>query len=139
GVEPSMLLAQVPRLVTRTRPDAWESWEKLAGLPSSGIQGRAFPHYYFTLESAISGLGASVTPEHLVRDDLHAGRLVAPLGFVESGLRYVALLDARARPPVRHFADWLSKAAASYSEEQDGLSPQNAPSAGPLSRAAQKP
>ncbi len=137
--EPLQLLAQVPRLTTRTRPDAWESWEKLTASPPSADEGRMFPHYYFTLEAAISGLGASVAPEHLVRDDLRAGRLVAPFGFIESGLRYVAVLGARSRAPVRLFADWLAKAAAEYSGSRDEPSPQNAPSAGLPSRVARRP
>jgi LysR family transcriptional regulator, glycine cleavage system transcriptional activator len=113
------LRASIPRLSTHTRSDAWESWERLAQRPAGGMSGPVFPHYYFTLEAAVSGLGACVAPEHLVRDDLRAGRLAAPFGFLTSGLRYVAILNERSRVPVQQFADWLQEAARQYQYEAD--------------------
>lgn len=80
------------RLHTRTRRNAWAMWSAAAGatLPPASQAGPEFEHYYFTLEAAVRGLGMAVAPWHLVMDDVLAGRLVAPLGFVPSGYDYVA-------------------------------------------------
>ena len=81
------------RLHTRTRRNAWAMWGAAAGatvpLPTPSQAGPEFEHYYFTLEAAVRGLGIAVAPWHLVMDDVLAGRLVAPLGFVASGYDYV--------------------------------------------------
>lgn len=100
----------LPMLHTRTRRNAWAMWATAAGvtLATEGIAaGPEFEHYYFTLESAVQGLGVAVAPWHLVIDDLQAGRLLAPLGFVESGYHYVAQHRSNAHPQLEVFCDWL--------------------------------
>ncbi|MFD2263171.1 LysR substrate-binding domain-containing protein [Lacibacterium aquatile] len=102
----------LPRLSTRTRPDAWNEWARLEGvlLPDSGE--REFQHYYFTLEAAVAGLGVAIAPRHLVAEDIRAGRLAAPFGFRASGGRYVARHRRRPSPAVQRFCEWLRQEAA---------------------------
>ncbi len=98
-------------LHTRTRPDAWGTWLQAHGLAipaaKQKISTQPYQHYYFSLEAALRGQGACVAPLHLVMDDLAAGRLVAPLGFVPSGLHYVVLTEFVHRPVVKEFCEWL--------------------------------
>lgn len=105
------------RLHTRTRRNAWAMWGAAAGatvpVPAPPQSGPQFEHYYFTLEAAVRGLGIAVAPWHLVMDDVLAGRLVAPLGFVASGYDYV--LRRRASAPLPRldvFCAWLQAQAA---------------------------
>ncbi len=102
------LLQRCPRLQTQTRPGAWLDWARASGaeLPAGAPEQR-FAHYAYTLEAALGGLGLCIAPWHLVADDVAAGRLLAPLGFVDSGLRYTALSRPRASPQALRFCAWL--------------------------------
>ncbi len=106
---------QALRLHTRTRRNAWAMWGAAVGVsvppPSQAVP--EFEHYYFTLEAAVRGLGIAIAPWHLVVDDVQAGRLVAPLGFVASGYDYV--LHRRASGTLHRvdvFCAWLHAQAA---------------------------
>ena len=63
------------------------------------------------MEAAVAGLGIAIAPEPLVRDDLAAGRLIAPWGFVETDAHW-ALCQRRGREDARleAFAGWLRAA-----------------------------
>jgi LysR family transcriptional regulator, glycine cleavage system transcriptional activator len=104
-------ILKLPLLQIRTRMDAWEIWLQAHGLawptPKQKSAAQPFQHYYFSLEAALRGQGVCVAPAHLVMDDLAAGRLVAPLGFVPSGWQYVLLTAPSPKPMVKKFADWL--------------------------------
>lgn len=107
-------LAGLPRLATRTRPDAWSAWCEAAGSRWAGPHDRPaaeFEHYAFTIEAAATGLGACIAPLHLVADSLRSGRLVAPLGFIDSGYRYVARVVRPSCRKVVRFAEWLRNEA----------------------------
>ena len=71
--------------------------------------GQRFETFYFLLQAAVSGFGVAIGPHPLVADDIAAGRLVAPFGFVPNGLSmYVSYPKARAtEPQVVAFRDWL--------------------------------
>ena len=100
-------MADLPRMHTRTRPDAWTTWTHV---PTKGREAW-YDHFYFMLEAATAGLGVAIAPEVLVRDDLRAGRLTAPFGFRDTGMVYAVQMPAR---PVRNacaFADWLVQEA----------------------------
>lgn len=105
------------RLHTRTRRNAWAMWGAAAGatvpLHTPSQAGPEFEHYYFTLEAAVRGLGVAVAPWHLVMDDVQAGRLVAPLGFVASGYDYVVRRRTSGPlPRLDVFCAWLQAQAA---------------------------
>ncbi len=104
------LLRRCPRLQTHTRPGAWLDWALASGaeLPAGAPEQR-FAHYAYTLEAALGGLGLCVAPWHLVADDFAAGRLLAPLGFVDSGLRYTALSRPGAPSQALRFCAWLAE------------------------------
>ncbi|WP_330390835.1 LysR substrate-binding domain-containing protein [Rhodobacter xanthinilyticus] len=104
-------LARAPRLWARTRPNAWADWCARSGC--TALEGGApYEHFYFMLEAASAGLGVALAPEPHVADDLAAGRLIAPFGFLPSGLAYVALRREEAPKKTRTFCDWIGREAA---------------------------
>ncbi len=110
-------------LHTDTRKHAWHAWLRLTGV--TGVDptaGQRFETFYFLLQAAVSGFGVAIGPHPLVADDVAAGRLVAPFGFVPNGLSmYVSYPKARATDPqVVAFRDWLLEAGRA-SPSADGL------------------
>src|SRR5690606_36213511 len=80
---PAAALLGEPLLHTTSRPQAWPNWAAGAGLEVRRLSyGQGFAHLYYLLEAAVAGLGVAIAPQQLVADDLAAGRLVAPWGFV---------------------------------------------------------
>lgn len=104
-------LAGKPLLHTRTRRNMWQMWCDAAGCALPEQPGPEYEHLYFTLEAAVSGLGICIAPWHLVVEDIRAGRLVAPFGFVESSYRYVATGRREANRKLQRFCDWLAQQA----------------------------
>ncbi len=100
-----------PLLHTRTRLNAWQMWGESVSFVWPIQGGLEFEHYYFTLEAAIGGLGICVAPWHLVIDDIHAGRLVAPFGFQNSSYAYVAKRRRQPNKKLDKFCDWLKDQA----------------------------
>lgn len=112
ALDPTALLHE-PLLHTASRPQAWPTWASRAGVDVVPRLGTGFEHLYFLLEAATAGLGVAIAPAELVADDIAAGRLIAPWGFVETDAHWVlatrrdagdAELDA--------LADWLKQELA---------------------------
>ena len=106
---PPHALAREALLHTQSRPQAWSDWAVRNGLDAGALRmGTGFPHLYYLLEAANAGLGVAIAPEPLVAEDLAAGRLVAPWGFVETDARWVLVTRRRASDPrVAALAEWL--------------------------------
>ncbi|MES2583151.1 MAG: LysR substrate-binding domain-containing protein [Pseudomonadota bacterium] len=100
-------LARHTLLQSKTRLNAWAMWATAQGCAAPPATGTVYEHYYFTLQAAVAGLGVCVAPWHLVADDVEAGRLVAPLGFCDSGYRYVAKRRAQRSQKLDLFCAWL--------------------------------
>lgn len=108
-------------LHTRTRPHAWRDWCERSGLELNISSGTEYEHFYFMLEAATAGLGVCVAPWPLVADDIRAGRLIAPLGFISSGQDYVALTRrSRKHPKSALFCDWLQSEARQFDGSPPG-------------------
>lgn len=104
-------LLQQPLLHTSSRPQAWPAWIKAQRLdPAALRQGAGFEHLYFLLEAAGAGLGVAIAPELLVTDDLAAGRLVAPWGFVDTQAQWVLCAPQRTSDArIGALAAWLRR------------------------------
>ncbi|MOA64725.1 DNA-binding transcriptional activator GcvA [compost metagenome] len=63
------------------------------------------------LDAAAVGLGVAIAPEMLVQGDLQAGRLVAPLGFKETGGWFSLYFRVDAGAAVGDLSQWLKTAA----------------------------
>ncbi|MFM4825361.1 LysR family transcriptional regulator [Aeromonas bivalvium] len=104
------LRPSAPRLHTKTRPSAWQAWRQHAGMSADEeVPGQTFEHFYFSLQAAVAGLGVAIGPYRQVCDDIEAGLLVAPLGFVPDGTAYHLLAPAPPEPGSPHetLANWL--------------------------------
>lgn len=116
-------ILELPILKTQTRRSAWEDWSKRSGIEVVTENATEFEHFYFMLEAAVGGLGVCIAPWPLVADDIAAGRLMAPFGFIESGQDYVALRRRRRNKKAATFCRWLQDAAEEFttaSETQTG-------------------
>ena len=114
GAAPPEALLDEALLHTVSRPQAWPTWLRSQGLQPGQLRlGQGFEHLYYLLEAALAGLGVAIAPQQLVADDLAAGRLLAPWGFVETPAR-LALWVPRRRLDRRaeRLADWLRAALA---------------------------
>jgi LysR family glycine cleavage system transcriptional activator len=110
-------------LHTDTRKHAWHDWLRLTGVAGVDLTaGQRFETFYFLPQAAVSGFGMAIGPHALVADDVAAGRLVAPFGFVPNGLsRYVSYPKACATDPqVVALRDWLLEVGRA-SPNADGL------------------
>lgn len=112
--EQAATLATLPRLHTRSHPQAWADWANVSQLdPASLLAGRHFDTLSLMLEAAASGLGFAMAPELLVAAEVRRGRLVAPLGFVQTEHSVVcAVLAERAlESPLAKLVVWLCQQA----------------------------
>ena len=106
-------LERAPILHTITRRHAWDDWAARAGwVPGSDLAGAEYEHFYYMLEAATGGLGVGIAPWPCVIDDVTAGRLVAPFGFIPSGMDYVAARRPRRSRKAQAFCAWLAGEAA---------------------------
>jgi DNA-binding transcriptional LysR family regulator len=106
--DPARLLAE-PRLHTRTWPQGWDNWSKAAKapLPPASAE-RTFEHFSHALEAAAAGLGVAMAPWVFTVDDIEAGRLAAPLGFLRLPGRVTLVRPAgRDNPAADALARWL--------------------------------
>ena len=103
------VLADLTLLETRTRRNAWPIWAKAQSQvrPERPSRTAEFDHYSLAIEAASSGLGVCIVPLHLVADEVRSGRLVAPLGFSESGYRYVMRARTPTSDKVECFLTWI--------------------------------
>ncbi|GAB3385711.1 LysR family transcriptional regulator [Lysobacter fragariae] len=110
---PSALL-DTALLHTASRPQAWSDWASRTGLDAHALRmGTGFEHLYYLLEAAVAGLGVAIAPEPLVAEDIAAGRLLAPWGFIETDARWVLCTSRRSGDArVARLASWLRGALA---------------------------
>ncbi len=112
---PDDLVARARILGTATRPEAWAEWSRAIGRPGLAIApDEVFGHFYLVIQAAACGLGFALAPRLLVEDEIDAGHLVAPLGFVP-GPHAMQLWTAehlRHRPDLRVVAEWLRREMA---------------------------
>ena len=103
-------LGRASLLATKTRSLAWSEWLLASGHANTGLKiADSFEHFYLMIQAAKCGLGVANVPKMLVRDDLNAGTLVAPFGFV-AGPNKVSLWIAPyrgSRTEAVALEDWL--------------------------------
>jgi DNA-binding transcriptional LysR family regulator len=106
---PAAALLDEPLLYTASRPQAWPQWAQTQGLEPQRLRlAQSFEHLYYLLEAAAAGLGVAIAPQPLVADDLQAGRLIAPWGFVETTAHLALWVPGRTHNPrAELLAHWL--------------------------------
>lgn len=107
-------LAAAARIRHDYTPHSWPAWEAAAGWRIEAERELAFPHTGLCIEAALSGLGVAVVERMVVRDDLAAGRLVAPCGFhrFPDGFAALPAADRPLSPAAAAFIDWLRRMLA---------------------------
>lgn len=106
---PATVLLEEALLHTASRPQAWQRWAEACDLPAGRLrQGQGFAHLYYLLEAAVAGLGVAIAPEPLVSDDLAAGRLEAPWGFLPTAGQWLLATPAhRHDARIAALATWI--------------------------------
>lgn len=108
-------LTVVTRMDRRGAEMVWDNWRDLTGHALSYEKLATYDHSYLVFEAARMGMGAAMAPSFLVKDELAAGTLVAPAGFLtfKDGF-YVRPYDSREGRLSRNariFLDWLRENA----------------------------
>lgn len=109
-------LLLLPWLHTRTRLSAWQDWLAATGRErhDQARPGSTFDHFFYLIEALLAGEGVAVVPQIFVADLIGQGRLIAPFGFVASGLTYYAAIPAGSELRLaRRFATWLAELSSS--------------------------
>jgi LysR family glycine cleavage system transcriptional activator len=103
------LLTALPRLHAQSYPQAWLEWQANAHIMlGESKAANAFEHNIYMIEAAAAGMGVALCPWVFVMDDITRGRLVAPFGFVSTGMWFSALRPETARNRMAiQFRDWL--------------------------------
>jgi LysR family glycine cleavage system transcriptional activator len=107
-------LKGLPILRTRTRLHAWDHWAAMYDI-GTHTTFKDYDHFYFVLEAAAAGLGACIAPWSLVIEDVAAGKLGSPFGFVPSGQCYIVARRLEKRRKIERFCDWLTSEAKATS------------------------
>lgn len=90
----------------------WTEWSETTGRAEPGGPTRTLTHLHFVLDAALAGLGAAVLPWTIVAEDIAAGRLAAPFGFVLDGGALVAIRsDGETGRAARAVIRWLGQQA----------------------------
>ncbi|MDJ0765718.1 MAG: transcriptional regulator GcvA [Myxococcota bacterium] len=91
----------------------WQIWAEQTGVKDLVLErGQVFEVDDAALQAATAGLGVALGDLFLIRDELDAGRLVAPLGYLplKTGFYYFSRPDvSRETPGVEVFQEWLIK------------------------------
>ncbi|GJD51532.1 HTH-type transcriptional regulator TrpI [Methylobacterium crusticola] len=115
---PAALAAGCCRVATRIgheyTPGSWPTWEARTGWEVRADRDLTFPHTGLCIEAALSGLGLALVERRLVREELAAGRLVAPCGFhrFAGGFAAVPAAERGLAPAAAAFVDWLRRTLA---------------------------
>jgi LysR family glycine cleavage system transcriptional activator len=135
-------LAEARLLATKTRLEGWQDWVEASDYQGPALEVAArYEHFYLQIQAAVCGLGVALVPRMLVLDDLHSGKLVAPLGFVPSRRKLVLWVAPHldGRGDVEALARWLAaemRASETALAQQRASSPQRPAAASKVSAAS---
>lgn len=98
------------------RVTGWREWLAMAGAPQVDARtGPRFSVWYLAIMEAVAGRGVALGPFSLVREELRAGRLVAPFEpWLPAGVDYYLAYraDALGNPALAACRDWLHELCA---------------------------
>lgn len=109
-------MSQLPWAKATRRWFDWHEWAEKAGLGNMDTtRGLRFSDYGLAVQAAVSGRGFILASGPILQDPIEAGLLVQPFtkSAMRTGIGYDLVMtdDARQRPEVTAFADWLKETA----------------------------
>ncbi len=113
--EPAELLDE-PLLYHTTAPANWQHWLWAAGVPSAApTLSKGFDQVSILVQAVKADMGVAVLQRCLVRDEIAAGRVVAPFDLpirLTRGYFLCAPRERRDHPAFAQFRAWLLGVAA---------------------------
>lgn len=104
-------LSQQTLIQCASRPEAWHDYFSHQQFQSdSSYHGPRFDTFYMCVRAAEGGCGIALTPRLLAEEELQAGKLVIPWGYVQpsDGAYFVAYSEHSAEvPKIRQFVAWV--------------------------------
>ncbi len=97
-------------LHTASRPLAWKTWSKRAGVSIKGTERLDYEHFYLCIQAALAGLGTAISSYLMVETEMLTGQLVAPYSFIQDGSSYFLLSPSPLEEDARagKFYEWLA-------------------------------
>ncbi|WP_065760606.1 LysR substrate-binding domain-containing protein [Pseudomonas defluvii] len=97
-------------LHTGSRPNAWNTWLRLSKQSAQDCSRADYEHFYLCIQAAVAGLGLAMASFLMVQDEIAAGQLQAPQGFIKDGSAYYLLCPQpiAEHATYRRFADWIT-------------------------------
>lgn len=103
-------LSQQTLIQCASRPEAWHDYFSHQQFQSdSSYHGPRFDTFYMCVRAAEGGCGIALTPRLLAEEELQAGKLVIPWGYVQpsDGAYFVACSEHSAEvPKIKQFVEW---------------------------------
>ncbi|MCU6614943.1 MAG: LysR substrate-binding domain-containing protein [Achromobacter mucicolens] len=104
-------LSQQTLIQCASRPEAWHDYFSHQQYQSdSSYHGPRFDTFYMCVRAAEGGCGIALTPRLLAEEELQAGKLVIPWGYVQpsDGAYFVAYSEHSAEvPKIKQFVGWV--------------------------------
>lgn len=104
-------LSQQTLIQCASRPEAWHDYFSHQQFQSdSSYHGPRFDTFYMCVRAAEGGCGIALTPRLLAEEELQAGKLVIPWGYVQpsDGAYFVAYSEHSAEvPKIKQFVAWV--------------------------------
>lgn len=113
------VLASIPRLMSRTRPNIWKDWTQEGGRDTPHDGAQEFERMYFALQAAEAAVGSAIAPLEVIADALEAGRLVTPFGRIVRKGSYHLTVPSRfaSNSEVRKAIRWFKRECAATEEK----------------------
>lgn len=109
-------VARFTRLQHTSVPQAWAHWCDAHGVEGvNAFAGPQLDQFHSLIRAVAAGMGLALVPRCLVRDDVAAGLVSAPLddGYQDDAGYWLCYPEARARlAPLATFRQWLLREAA---------------------------
>jgi LysR family glycine cleavage system transcriptional activator len=103
-------LLRAPLMHFPSRPDAWASWFRAAGVQFGDLHGMVVDQFAVATQAAISGIGIALLPAFLIEAELARGDLVLAVDrpMESKDCYYLAWpIERGTYPPLQAFRTWL--------------------------------
>ncbi|EMA4780370.1 LysR family transcriptional regulator [Providencia rettgeri] len=96
-------------LSTASRPNAWQTWQKMKGVSFQGNKVITYEHFYLCIQAALAGQGVALASFLMVADEVKSKQLCAPDGFMQDSSAYYLLSVKPIKPKSAAdiFTQWL--------------------------------